>query len=241
MTAAREQVLANGEKRATGYFLNEFYEAYRSVRAAGHPVVFASPGGRIPEVDPESLHEKYWKDHPAWLSEAKTFVDADAALHSPLPLEHALERSDELQGLVVPGGQGVMVDLLTDENLHALVLRMSTSHRPIGLICHAPAILTRLPVSSALAGREVTSVSWLEELFIETFVMGAEASDRDIGEQLTARGFRHVTAFPGSAHAVRDCNLVTSQNPFSGGEFNQRFLAALADYRRGGHCTPADG
>ena len=141
-----------------------------------------------------------------------------------------------MERMVVPGGQGMMVDLLDDPDLAALLSRFAADDRPIGLICHAPALLTRSPAPSQLAGRRVTSVSGLEELFIETFVMGEEAQIRGIGAALEERGFAHDTAFPGSAHAVRDCNLVSSQNPYSTHEFNRLFLGALLDYRRGGRC-----
>jgi putative intracellular protease/amidase len=236
MTAADEQELEDGAVRQTGYFLNEFYEAFRSVSAAGYQVAFASPRGKKPSIDPESLNPKYWEEHPDWLSEAQSLAATHPGLGAPLSLDEALAQSDQFRALVIPGGQGVMVDLLGDRSVHELVLRMAVDHRPVGLICHAPALLTRLPAKNPFAGREVTSVSWTEELFIETFVMGARAKDRKIGDQLEDRGFRHRAAFPGSAHAVRDCNLVTSQNPFSGGEFNVLFLAALADWGEGGHC-----
>ena len=241
MTAADEQILRDGSQRPTGYFLSEFYEAYRSVRDAGYEVVFASPGGEVPVVDPESTNPKYWKDHPEWLEEARRFVAQDERIRAPLTLEAALAREQEFQAVIVPGGQGVMIDLLEDERAHELIVKMGSSHRPVGLICHAPAILTRLPRSVSFHGRRVTSVSWTEEWFIETFVMGARAQERDIGGRLAERGWQHEAAFPGSGHAVRDCNLVTSQNPFSGAEFSALFLEALEDFRRGGHCEASDG
>lgn len=67
--------------------------------------------------------------------------------------------------------------------------------------------------------------------------MGARARVRGIGGQLDEHGLRHQTAFPGSSNAVRDCNLVSSQNPFSGDQFNGLFLEALADWRRGNRCA----
>lgn len=241
MTAADEQILRDGSKRPTGYFLGEFYEAYRAVKDAGYEVAFASPGGERPPVDPESLKEKYWEEHPDWRDEASRFVERDERMRAPLSLEEALTRQQEFEALVVPGGQGVMIDLLEDERAHELIVKVGSSHRPVGLICHAPALLTRLPANAPFQGRRVTSVSWTEELFIETFVMGARAQERDIGGRLSERGFRHEAAFPGSGNAVRDCNLVTSQNPFSGAEFSALFLEALEDFRQGGHCEASGG
>jgi putative intracellular protease/amidase len=237
LTAAGEQTLANGKKRSTGLFLGEFFEAYRAVRAAGYDVVFASSGGRRPVIDPESLDDSYWEHHPAGRAEAQSFMAHDASLQAPLDLADALAQEARFAGVVVPGGQGVMVDLLEDEHLHALLLRFGETNRPVGLICHAPALLTRLPEhANPWRGRRVTSVSGIEEFYIETFIMDGDAKDRAIGRQLERRGFEHRAAFPGRPFAVRDCNLVTSQNPYSGDEFSLRYLGALAAYEKGERC-----
>jgi putative intracellular protease/amidase len=238
LTAAEQQTLADDSTRPTGYFLNEFYEPYRALTGAGYQVVVATPGARPAPVDPESLNQKYWPSAEL-LKEARVAAAKLPELSSPLSLTQARERADEFQGLLVPGGQGVMVDLLDDPELHALLVAYDASDRPIGLICHAPAILTRLRSPGRLVpGARVTSVSGLEEWYIETFVMGAKARVRAIGSALDQAGYRHESALPGRSKSVRDCNLVTSQNPFSGAEFNQHFLEALKDYRQGARCAP---
>ncbi|MCP3143831.1 DJ-1/PfpI family protein [Pyxidicoccus xibeiensis] len=237
LSAASEQTLADGSKRRTGVFLNEFYEPYRALVGAGYEVVIATPGGRPPVWDPESLEPSYWKKHPGALAEAQALVATLPALLAPLPLSEVRARAAAFQALLVPGGQGVMVDLLHDTDLQGLLLDFGATDRPVGLVCHAPALLTRLPVDqSPFLGRRVTSVSGFEEWYIETFVMGKRAQVREIGEQLDAAGYLHETAFPGRSRAVRDCSLVTSQNPFSGEDFNTLFLAALADWRKAGRC-----
>jgi putative intracellular protease/amidase len=83
----------------------------------------------------------------------------------------------------------------------------------------------------------VTSVSPFEEFFIETFIMGGKAQDRKIGRQLRRRGYDYDSALPKGDYAVRDCNLVTSQNPFSGPSFLREFRSALVDARAGIACT----
>ncbi|WP_437737486.1 type 1 glutamine amidotransferase domain-containing protein [Sorangium sp. So ce1335] len=236
LSAAREQTLGDRSKRATGTFLGEFYEPYLALTGAGHEVVFATEGGAAPAIDPESLDERYWEDE-AQRAEARRFVERAPQVRAPLSLKQARAAADAFDGIVVPGGQGVMVDLLDNADLHALLAHFAARDQPVGLICHAPAVLTRMRQPNPLSRRTVTSVSSFEELYIETFVMGAEAQVRDIGEQLEDHGYEHEAAFPGSAHALRDCNLVTSQNPFSTGRFSALYLEALADYRRGARCA----
>jgi len=232
ITAADQQHLANGKRRGTGYFLNEFFYAYEAVIDAGYQALIATPDGRSATVDPEGLDAEYWSK-PGDLERALATAETLEGFQSPLTLEDALERADTLAGLVVPGGQGVMVDLLDDPVLHELIGEVGGAGKPVGLICHAPAILTRLPAASnPFAGFEVTSVSRLEELYIERIVMGGRAETRRIGKQLSRGGYRYDGAAPKANHAVRDRNLVTSQNPFSGAAFSEAYLEALASSAR---------
>jgi len=232
LTGADTQTLARGKTRRTGYFLGEFYEAYRAVRDAGFDVAIATPDGRAAPVDPESLAAKYWEAHPSWLVEAQALVADDPDLNAPMRIDAALATESEFAALVVPGGQGLMTDLVDDPAVHTLLVRFAATARPIGLVCHAPAILTHLPRDAdPLRGRRVTSVSGFEEFYIERFVMHGRARERRIGRRLSQAGYRYVHGGPGRPFAVRDGNLVTSQNPFSGDAFAQEFVAALEDWR----------
>lgn len=235
LTAAKTQPLADGSTRETGYFLNELYEPYQALKAQGYEPVLATLDGAAPALDPESLALSYWGDDEAALARAKAWA---ASLKVELRADEALGRVDLFQGMIVPGGQGVMVDLFGAQAASALILAFGRQDKPVGLICHAPALLLKLPPrDNPFAGALVTSVSATEEWYIERMVMGAKAKDRAIGEQLQARGYRHEAAFPGRANAQADCGLVTSQNPFSGERFNVLYLEALAQHRRGGRCV----
>lgn len=234
MTAANTQELQNGKARQTGYFLNEFYEAYKAIRQAGYDIDFASPEGAKPTIDEESLKDKYWKDNLPLKRESLDFVASEPEIKEPMALEEALARNMEYVAMVVPGGQGVMVDLFHDKSVPELLLKFASHKRPIGLICHAPALLLKMPLAdNPMKGFKVNSVSGFEEWIIETFVMDGKAKDRKIGSRLEKAGFDYESGFPGRPHAVRDQFLVTSQNPFSGQEFNRAFLAALEEFRAG--------
>ncbi len=237
LTESSEQRLANGKTTKTGYFLNEFYLPVMALKEAGYTSRFATRTGGPPALDPESVKDKYWSS-PTERDAALAYVRSNTALQKPLSVEEIVGREDEFQGLVVPGGQGVMVDLLDDPRVPHLILSFAEKKKAIGLICHAPALLSRLPSEEhALSGRKVTSVTGLEEFYIETFVMGGEAEERRIGRSLERRGFNHDSALPKANHAVRDCGLVTSQNPYSGEAFNAAFLPTLLAVRQGQPCA----
>ena len=236
LSSAGEQVLANGRRRRTGYFLSEFYEPYAALRRQGHELYIATPEGKAPVVDPEGLKDDYWEDESA-RDLALTFAENDPGVARPLSLDEALLRASEWDGLVVPGGQGVMVDLYQDEKMQKLLTTLGERRKAVGLICHAPALLSRLKGEHPFLGREVTAVSPFEEFYIETFVMGGRAQTRRIGRSLRRAGFDYGAALPKVNHAVRDCNLVTSQNPFSGDAFLEEFLNALRAAKQGRPCA----
>ncbi len=69
---------------------------------------------------------------------------------------------------------------------------------------------------------------WL--IFIEKFVMKGKPFNRRIGKQLRKLGFYYVKGRPAKNFAVRDRQLVTSQNPFSNEAFSRLYRQALKAY-----------
>ncbi|HEU5077021.1 MAG TPA: hypothetical protein VFU02_22680, partial [Polyangiaceae bacterium] len=89
LSAAGQQVLLNGKRRPTGNFLNELYEPYRVLKNAGYAIVAATPGGRTPSVDPESLDAKYWSEHPEQRHAARALFESPP-FANPITLEAAM-------------------------------------------------------------------------------------------------------------------------------------------------------
>lgn len=230
MSAADTIALNSGEKaRQTGVFLNEFYLACHSLLAAGYTVEFATPQGVVATIDQESIADKYWKENPGLKAEALVFIQTDRGFNRPLTLEKAIQTHADYLGLVIPGGQGLMVDLLADHHLPILLKHFA--NRPTGLICHAPSLILTIPKDeNPYIGFQVNSVSPLEEWVIERFIMKGKPRHRKIAQQLKKLGLKYRSGLPKSNFAVKDRNLVTSQNPFSGSAFNQLYSEALTEY-----------
>ncbi len=232
MSAADTIALNKGNKlRQTGVFLNEFYLAYKAVSEAGYSVDFATPNGKVATIDHESVDEKYWKGSLSLREEAVLFVENDSAFIHPITLKKAIENREEYSGLVIPGGQGLMVDLIYDQNVPVLLQYFAEAQKPTGLICHAPNLILTMPKNgNPYAGFKATSVSPMEEVVIEKFIMKGKPENRKIARQLRRSGLDYSQGLPKANHAVRDRNLVTSQNPFSSSAFSKLYLEALADY-----------
>lgn len=234
MSAAKDLPLKNGKTYTnTGVFLSEFYLAWKDITDRGYVVDFATPDGQVSSIDKESLEEKYWKGRVGLIPEAVLFVRSDSSFNHPKTLQEVSDQWRDYDGMVIPGGQGLMVDLIRDPLVAGLLMNFASQNKCIGLICHAPALLTTMPqANNPLSGYRVNSVTGTEELFIETFVMKGRPLNRKIGRQLKQLGFQYKRGRPGKNFAVRDRNLVTSQNPFSNEAFSKLFLEALAEFRQ---------
>lgn len=232
MSATDTLELNKGEKlRQTGVFLNEFYLAYKAVSEAGYIVDFATPNGIVATIDEESINDKYWKNLLTVKNEALTFIKNDSLFNNPIALEKVIENKTNYIGLVIPGGQGLMVDLKYDKNIPILLKYFAKENKPTGLICHAPSLILTIPKEeNPYIGFEVNSVSPFEEFVIERFVMKGKPENRKIAKQLRKLGLKYKQKFPKADYAVKDRNLVTSQNPYSSSSFNTLYLEALTEY-----------
>ena len=232
MSSADTLKLDNSKKlRQTGVFLNEFYLTYKILSENNYNIQFATPKGIVATIDEESVKDKYWKDQLTIKKEALNFVGNDSLFNNPITLENAIKNKDNYSGLIIPGGQGLMIDLSKDKNIPILLKHFAKEKKPTGLICHAPSlILTITKEENPFIGFKVNSVSPIEEFVIEKFIMKGKPKNRKIAKQLRKLGLKYKQGFPKSDYAVKDRNLVTSQNPYSSNAFNSLFLKALSEY-----------
>jgi putative intracellular protease/amidase len=220
------------KKRQTGVFLNEFYLAHKAIADAGFAIDYATPTGKKATIDQESLDDDYWEGKLELKPEAIDFWENNQSFSNPMTLTKAIEKQSEYIGLVIPGGQGLMVDLIYDENTPLLLKAFATDKEAIGLICHAPALITTIPKNdNPFVGYTVNSVTPFEEFYIEKFIMKGKPKNRKIAKQLKKLGLKYDRGGPGKGFATRDRNLVSSQNPYSGEEFNELFLKFLKEMK----------
>lgn len=237
MSAANTVLIDGYKNHPTGVFLGELYEPIQKLKKDGVDFVFATPGGKKATIDPESVKEKYWESTEL-KNEALQFVSSSSSFQNPIPLEQTIKEHKIYIGLLIPGGQGLMTDLLYDRDIPKILKLFHENQRPIGLVCHAPALLTTLNQNPNFGefifkGYKVNSVTKMEEWFIETFVMKGSPKVRNISTLLDQSGMVYESSFlPGRSYAIRDRNLITSQNPFSGFEFTELYAKAILEYSK---------
>ena len=232
LSSASSLSLNNNRFFRTGVFLSEFYLPYKMIIESGYIVDFATPDGKKAYIDPGSLNNKYWKKYPEIKMEAINFIRKNPKFNNPVMLNSIIKNEKNYIGLVVPGGQGLMVDLLCDKSIPIILRKFSQNGKAIGLVCHAPALLLTMPKNNnPFIGYKVNSVTSFEEWYIESFVMGGKPANRKIANQLKKLGFIYKSSFfPGGDYAIQDRELITSQNPYSNQSFNKLYLKALNDY-----------
>ena len=204
---SHDQLGDTGHK--TGFWLEEFAAPYYVFKDAGAQITLASPKGGQPPIDPKS-------DDPGAQTAATARFNADAAarvaLASTLTLDEV--RAEEFDALFYPGGHGPLWDLAVDPRSAALIERFQALGKPVGAVCHAPAVLRNVRGADGqplVKGKQVTGFSNSEEAAVQlTAVVPFLVED-----MLRANGGHYSCAADWHSHVAVDGLLVTGQNPAS--------------------------
>jgi len=139
--------------------------------------------------------------------------------------------------LVVAGGQGPMFTFDRAENLQRTFSEFYETGKVTAALCHGTAILRYARLRSGeplVKGKTVTGFANIEEDFADEAVWAAGALSRDthvmpwrIEDELRKLGANYVQAGLWSPFAIRDGNLVTGQQNFSGAEVARVILEAV--------------
>ena len=139
--------------------------------------------------------------------------------------------------IVVAGGQAPMFTYDKETALQRVFVGFYEAGKVAAVLCHGVAILryARLSNGDLLAkGRTVTGFANVEEDFADNAVweMGALSRDKHvmpwrIEDELKKIGANYIQAGMWRAFAVRDGNLITGQQNFSGAETARRVIEAL--------------
>ncbi|WP_433597734.1 type 1 glutamine amidotransferase domain-containing protein [Nocardia sp. CA-135953] len=222
MTGVDYWTLADGTKHPTGYWAEEVVAPYKAIKAAGHEVVVATPGGVEPRVDQGSLAPEVNGGADGAAAIAETLADA-AELRSPIRLED-VDLAD-YDAVYYPGGHGPMEDLSVNVDSGALLTAALASGKPLGVVCHAPAALlaTAIDGDSPFVGYQITGFTNAEE---------AQAGFADkakwlLQDRLVELGVDFREGEPWAPHIEIDRNLYTGQNPASSAPLAAEIVKAL--------------
>jgi len=205
----------------TGFWLEEFAAPYYVFKDAGADITLASPKGGQPPVDPGSDSEGAQTDATRRF---KGDEAAQKALASTVRLSDV--SADGFDAIFYPGGHGPLWDLAEDRDSIALIEAFAAKNRPIGAVCHAPAVL-RHPKDKdgkpLVSGKKVTGFTNTEEAAVGL----TEVVPFLVEDMLKANGGAYEKGEDWASFAITDGTLVTGQNPASSEEAAKRLLALL--------------
>jgi putative intracellular protease/amidase len=220
-----------------GFWWSELTHPYHIFTEEGYEVeVFSPAGGRC---EPDALSDP--RDPSGYSSGdliSMGFIATPrlaALVGDTAKISHLdINRFD---ALVVAGGQGPMFTFDTATDLHRTFVRFYESGKVVAALCHGVAILryARLTDGSLLvSGKTVTGFANVEEDFADRAVweMGALSREKHvmpwrIEDELKRLGANYVQAGLWRGFAVRDGNLITGQQNFSGAETARAVVEAL--------------
>jgi putative intracellular protease/amidase len=146
-------------------------------------------------------------------------------------------RVPDFDAIVVTGGQGPMFTFEGAQDLIEKFVEFYEADKIACALCHGVAILryAKRPNGEYLVkGKTVTGFANIEEDFADQAVWQAELLSRDrhimpwrIEDELKRRGANYVQAGLWRAFAIRDGNLITGQQNFSGEETARLVVEAL--------------
>ncbi|MFF7442846.1 type 1 glutamine amidotransferase domain-containing protein [Streptomyces sp. NPDC008122] len=223
MTGVDYWTLADGTKHPTGFWAEEVIAPYEALKAAGHEIVVATPGGVVPTVDAGSLSPEANGGQDG-ADKAAAALASISEIENPVKLEDV--RPADYDAVYYPGGHGPMEDLAGNAVSGRLLADTLRSGKPLAVVCHGPAALlaaTDADGSNAFAGRKVAAFTNAEEMQAG---LGGKAKWL-LETRLVEAGVDVQVGEPWAPHVVVDGNLVTGQNPSSSAPLAVELLKKL--------------
>lgn len=216
---SHDQLGDTGKK--TGFWLEEFAAPYYVFKDAGAEVALASPDGGQPPLDPSSdaddaqtdATERFKNDEQAQKDLAHTVKLADVS-------------ADDFDAIFYPGGHGPLWDLAENSDSRSLIEAFASSDRPVGAVCHAPAVFRHTKGAEGkplVSGKTVTGFTNTEEEAVGL----TDVVPFLVEDMLKENGGNYRKGDDWASFVVTDGKLVTGQNPASSEEAARKLLSLL--------------
>lgn len=242
--------IQGGGTGPTGQYLNELVVPVMALLEAGYDVVFATPNGKKPFIDPVSDQTMHFDNDEAAHKRGQDFFANDPSMNNVTTLRAVIDGGlDQYLAFFTPGGQAPVVDLMQDADLGEILRHFHQRDKPTAFLCHGPmASVSAMPCAkdfrAALiaggkakaaelakgwqyAGYRMTVYSSTEEKPIEDNVLHGKLYFH-MPEALIAAGASVDTGPDFAPHVIEDRELITGQNPRSDHPIARALIAALA-------------
>src|SRR5262249_43091958 len=205
---------------------------------AGYDIVFATPNGTKPHIDPVSDSPQHFGGDEAAYGRASWFFNEHPSMNQVRTLRSVIDEGlDQYAAFFTPGGQAPVFDLMQDPELGTILRHFHDQKKPTAYLCHGPiASLAAMPNArqfrAALiagdkakaselakgwqyAGYKMTIFSATEEKVIEDQIIHAKLYFY-MPDALRAAGADvSAGAVDFDPYVVVDREVITGQNPRS--------------------------
>jgi putative intracellular protease/amidase len=213
-----------------GFWWAELTHPYWEFVERGYAVTIASPegGALVPDgfSDPEdasgysahdliSLGFKKSPTHAALLENTPSLANVS---------------SDHFDALFLVGGQAPMVTFVDDDRVHRLVAAFHDAGKPTAVVCHATCVLLKAKGSNGalvVDGKTWTGFATSEERYADEFVGRRIQPFWIEDEARKLEGTNFIVSSTFKSFAVRDGNLITGQQQYSGAAAARLVIEAL--------------
>lgn len=207
--------------RKTGFWLEEFAAPYYVFKTAGAEITLASPKGGQPPRDPSS-------DTEDGQTSATNRFKADELAQKQLSKTLILStvNAAEYDAVFYPGGHGPLWDLAIDRDSISLIEAFANDNKPIGAVCHAPAIFKYTKSAGGepfVSGKTVTGFTNSEEEGVGL----TDVVPFLVEDMLKEKGGNYKSGPDWESFVVADDRLVTGQNPASSKKAAKQLLQLL--------------
>ena len=222
-----------------GFWWSELTHPYYKFHEKGYEVeVFSTDGGKC---EPDSLSDP--RDPSGYSASDLISMGFIATPGLAALIENTAKVSelyvDKFDAIVCAGGQGAMFTYEKSVALQKKFVEFYESGKVTCALCHGSAILRYAKLSNGeylAKGKTVTGFSNAEEDFADNAVWSMNLLSRDkhvmpwrIEDEMHRIGANYVQAGLWRGFAIRDGNLVTGQQNFSGSETADAVIAALGE------------
>lgn len=196
--------------KKTGNWFDEVATPYYTFKERGFEVVLASPKGGAAPIDPFSFDKAFTTANTDRFEKDPA---AQRALANTIKLTDLNYR--DFDAAFFPGGYGQLWDLASDSHAIRMIEDLIQAEKPVGMVCHAPAILrdAKKPNGEPLVkGRDVTGFTDAEDEELDL----ARHLLFSLEKALIANGANFKRSGKNwNANVVESGALITGQNPAS--------------------------
>ena len=214
-----------------GFWAAELFHPYYEFTKRRYDITIASPEGGKVEVD--GLSDP--RDPSRWSADDLISM---GALNTPdvtdlLVTTPALRDLDltTFDAIVICGGQGPMFQFRDHADLKGAITYFYEAKKPTAALCHGTTALLDVQLSDGsylITGRTMTGFANVEEDYGDAAV-GQKIMPYRIEDAARERGANFIQAGLFKAFAVRDQNLITGQQQYSGTRVAELVIEALGD------------